>query len=193
MARLNCFSRLVALLLLAASPARAATLNFTFSFYNTSYDSGYVTGVVLGLQDDATSAATSVKVLTNSAVPSYGIADYVSFAAFNSWTVASGQIHAYKFLAFGGLGSLGGFVNSSLWLDSTLLAEPISGLSYSITSVTADVASGTALKFTAILPPPMQPPLPPPVPAPLPASVSLILAALAGLVVTRRCFWRSHA
>lgn len=119
-----------------------ASLIFDFSFTNSSNGGGIVTGEILGLLDNATGAATSVRVLTNTL--GFGIGEYVSNPVFNTFTVDSGVLISFDFLSFGvhsvlpvnpggsirltdtavwplgiaGLGADGGSVNHASFLDS---------------------------------------------------------------------------
>jgi hypothetical protein len=89
--------------LLACTPlvARAALLDFSFAFTNqqTQFLGGYVTGTVRGLTDDATSAASSVEILTNTS--GFGLGEYIGAPLFNGWTVTGGVITAFSFAAIG--------------------------------------------------------------------------------------------
>jgi hypothetical protein len=67
------------------APVSASALTFDFSFTN-------VTGVISGLADNATSAATSVQVTSNTA--GFGIGEYVGNPRNNSFTVSAGVITA---------------------------------------------------------------------------------------------------
>jgi hypothetical protein len=95
------FLRLAALaaMLLTAAPlgARAALLDFTFTFTNqqSGFTGGTVTGVVRGLSDNATSAASSVEILSNSA--GFGLGEYVGNPIRNSWTLVAGAITVFNF------------------------------------------------------------------------------------------------
>ena len=89
--------------LLACTPlvARAALLDFSFAFTNqqTQFLGGYVTGTVRGLTDDASSAASSVEILTNTS--GFGLGKYIGVPVFNTWTVTGGVITAFSFAALG--------------------------------------------------------------------------------------------
>jgi hypothetical protein len=88
--KLFALTSVVAVALLA--PVSASALSFDFSFTN-------VTGVISGLADNATSAATSVQVTSNTA--GFGIGEYVGNPIFNSFTVSAGVITAASFASFG--------------------------------------------------------------------------------------------
>ncbi len=76
--------------LAAAVPAQAATLGFAFGFVNDA-NGGGITGEILGLEDNATSAPTSVKILSNE--NGFGLGEYFSpNLADLSFTVADGTI-----------------------------------------------------------------------------------------------------
>ncbi|MFT4939911.1 MAG: hypothetical protein ACI88A_002960 [Paraglaciecola sp.] len=83
----------VALLMTACVSPANATLIFDFSITDSGNSNLVVTGEILGLDDNATSHATSVRVLTNSAGD--GIGEYVGDYAHvfdNKFTVSGGSI-----------------------------------------------------------------------------------------------------
>jgi hypothetical protein len=145
----------------AILPRAAMALSFNFSFINESHGGGTVTGIVEGLTDNTTSAATSIRVLSNTA--GFGIGEYVGNPSANSWTVLDGGIQAYRFLSFGSRNFLPAVTDSSLIFDSPAAA----GLSNNPNSVTAN--SLASLTFTAV---------PVPTPALLPGLVGMSLAFL---------------
>jgi hypothetical protein len=117
----------LAAMLLTAAPlgARAALLDFTFTFTNQQFGfvGGTVTGVVRGLTDNATSAASSLEILSNSS--GFGLGEYAGAPAVNTWTLAAGAITGFSFLSLGventapdvtcctlSMGSFGGFLSN---------------------------------------------------------------------------------
>lgn len=94
---------LVLAALLAAAPARAATLDFAFTFTNTLFGGGTVTGVVRGLADNGLSNATSVEVTGNT--DGFGLGEYNDQPDFNVWQVATGQLVSFLFEVFGAANS----------------------------------------------------------------------------------------
>jgi hypothetical protein len=90
-------------------------LRTDFSF-TTPFET--VMGVVTGVQDNATSAATSVQVTSNTA--GFGIGEYIGFPfiPINSFTVAGGFITAFVFEAFGSNNSPPAVTCCSLGLSS---------------------------------------------------------------------------
>ena len=85
----------------ASTSSHASTLNFNFSFTNTSGNiSGTVSGEIDGLTDNATSAATAVFI--DSAPAVFGLTTPFSvpvppFGGNNEFTVANGVITVYSF------------------------------------------------------------------------------------------------
>lgn len=99
---------IAAVVALSPLSAKAGLLAFSFTFTNMAYDySGTITGVVGGLTNDATSSASSLEILSNTA--GFGLGEYiigpegfnVGPGNFNTWTVSGDQIVSYYFLAFG--------------------------------------------------------------------------------------------
>lgn len=91
---------LAALASLWSLSAQAALLDFTFTFSNRAFGlNGTVMGIVRGLADNATSAAGSVEILSNT--DGFGLGEYVGSPTNNSWTVAGGAITGYDFVVFG--------------------------------------------------------------------------------------------
>ena len=82
---------------MATGPVEAST--FAFSFTNILNGDGTVTGVVILNNTDT--AATSVRVVSNT--DGFGIGEYVGSPEpnFNAFTVVSGQITSALFLDFG--------------------------------------------------------------------------------------------
>jgi len=152
------------------TPAEAATLDFNFSFTNVANGGGTVTGIVSGLTDNATSAATSLKVLTNTA--GFGIGEYVGNPLSNSFTVSAGSITSATFVAFGLGNNPPAVTGSSLALNlNSPLYKNITGLSNTSGSIV--VSPNTGLSFT-----PVTPPTAVPTPALLPGLLGLGAAAL---------------
>lgn len=83
---------------LSSLAAHATTLDFNFTFINAVNGGGTVTGIVRGLVDNATVAATSVEVLTNT--DGFGIGEYVGDPIANSFTVSSGVVTAFDFSSY---------------------------------------------------------------------------------------------
>ena len=67
------------------APVSAGALTFNFSFTNSIYPET-VTGVISGLVDNATSAATSVQVTSNTL--GFGLGEYVGSPVTNHFTVS---------------------------------------------------------------------------------------------------------
>lgn len=115
------FLRLAALavLLLAAAPigARAALLDFTFTFTNqqSGFAGGTATGIVRGLTDNATSAASSVEILSNSS--GFGLGEYVGAPLLNTWTLVAGAITGFDFRSFGSLNTAPAVTCCTLSMD----------------------------------------------------------------------------
>jgi hypothetical protein len=155
-------------IVLSTTAARAMTVDFAFSFTNIfgPAGSGVVTGVVRGLQDNATSAATSVEILTNT--EGFGLGEHIGIPPENTWTVESGKIVDFRFVSLGESNSSPAVTNASLAFDvfDTLF---LAGLTPN--SAFARLGFTSGLTFTAL------PPSPTTVPLPAPA---LLLAAAAG-------------
>jgi hypothetical protein len=154
---------------LSTTAARAATLDFAFSFVNFG---DTVTGVVRGLKDNATASATSVEILTNSA--GFGIGEYVGNPFVNSWTVQSGGITAFSFTSFGANNSAPAVMAATLALLSVDNSNGLAGLSANPNL--ALVSDPSELSFVRQAP----------APVPLPAPALLLAAAAASLVLLRR-------
>jgi hypothetical protein len=91
--KLFALASVAAIAVTCLAPVSASALSFTFSFEG-------VKGVVSGLAANATSAATSVQVTSNTA--GFGLGEYVGNPLSNSFTVsAAGLITAENFLSFG--------------------------------------------------------------------------------------------
>jgi hypothetical protein len=109
----------------AMRPPTAMALSFNFSFTNTANGGGAVTGLVQGLTDNATSAATSVQVLSNTA--GFGLGEYIGNPLSNSWTVSGGTIQSYNFSSVGSSNFLPAVTDSSLGFF-TLPSGKLAGL-----------------------------------------------------------------
>lgn len=108
---------LAALASLWSLSAQAALLDFTFTFTNRAFGlSGTVTGIVRGLADNATSAAGSVEILSNT--DGFGLGEYVGSPTNNSWTVAAGTITGYDFVTFGSSNTAPAVTCCTLYLNS---------------------------------------------------------------------------
>jgi hypothetical protein len=98
-------SKLLALASFAAvvatclAPVSASALTFNFSFTNSTYPET-VTGVISGLVDNATSAATSVQVTSNTL--GFGLGEYVGSPIANTFTLSGGLVTSFDFTSFGG-------------------------------------------------------------------------------------------
>jgi len=91
---------LAASILIVTVPAKAATLDFIFTFTNQSTSgSGLVTGIVRGLLDDAIGPAASLEITDNT--DGFGIGEYIGNPDTNTWQVASGVINSSTFLSYG--------------------------------------------------------------------------------------------
>jgi hypothetical protein len=90
------------------APVSASALSFNFSFTN-------VTGVISGLADNATSAATSVQVTSNTA--GFGVGEYVGNPNVNQFTVSAGVLTVANFISFGGNNSSPAVTCCSLVLE----------------------------------------------------------------------------
>lgn len=83
--------------LITAPSAFAATLDFDFSFSQTGLPQFSVTGTVFGLTDNATSAASSVTILTDQGA--FTLDHFL--AGFNAFTVTNGVLETASFGGFG--------------------------------------------------------------------------------------------
>ncbi len=141
-------------------PANAVTLDYNFSFSNIVNGGGTVGGTIFGLTDDATSAATSVVVTSNTL--GFGVGEYIGSPISNSFTLSGGVITALDFLLFGSFNLTPDVICCSLRLGGSSLAN--AGLSNNPNNIIA--SSDAALSFSLI---------------PLPAALPMFLLALAGL------------
>ncbi len=173
------------LLLLSSMSAQASTLDFNFSFTNTANTGGVVTGIVRGLTDNATSAATSVEVFTNT--DGFGIGEYIGVPTNNSFTVVAGVITNVEFDVFG-------IVNSTTF-DFLTPAEQLDFLGFFDITIAflidgnGPVRAGLAMREDSVTLGvlPINLTFTPAVAAvPLPAGAVLLLTGLGGLAVVRR-------
>ena len=151
---------------LAAGAAEAAT--FTFSFYNWANGGGDVTGIVRGLDDNATSAASSVEILSNTA--GFGLGEYAGFGE-NWWEVKNGKLLSFWFDSFTDHGSM--VLARSLHNGVYYVTEV--GLSASPLGASSTDGIVTKIKFSPELGI-----------VPLPASLPLLAGALLMLRYRRR-------
>ncbi|MCW1919816.1 VPLPA-CTERM sorting domain-containing protein [Rhodobacter sp. KR11] len=161
------FAAIAMALALSAGAASAATLSFNFSFVNAAINGGgTVTGTIAGLNDNATGAATSLKVTGNTNALGFGLGEYAVGAYINTFTVSAGVLTAWNFLQFG-KGDTG---CCSIRLTS---ANSLAGL----TNATGVVRHPTTdVTITPVVVPTV----------PVPAGLGLLLSALGGLGVMAR-------
>lgn len=89
-----------AVLVTLASGASALTFQFSFFDQEGASTGVIVEGLISGLADNATTAASSVKVTSNP--DGFGLGEYVySGLSGNSFTVSAGAITAFHFISFG--------------------------------------------------------------------------------------------
>lgn len=165
-------------------PARAATLDFSFTFVNAIHGGGTVTGIIRGLSE-GTGAASSVEVTSNTL--GFGLGEYVGSPDRNQWTISGGVITGFDFVGIGITNVLPAVIDASLYFGS----EPLLGQSFraalspspyyvfnaGLTLTTADIGL-TFERYVA--------PEPEITPVPLPATGLLLLAGLGGLGLCRR-------
>lgn len=152
----------------ASAMTQASTLDFFFSFNNTGYGGGSVTGIIRGLQDNATSAATSVEVLTHTG--GFGTGEYIGAPQYNTFTLSAGILTEFEFLSRGALNTSPAVTCCALFLGGNTQTGIFSaGLSdFSFTIIPTD---DTGLAIT---------------PVPLPASLPLLLIGVAGAAALKR-------
>ncbi len=174
----------VALCSICATQSVAATLSFSFSFGNERQSAGsIVTGIVSGLNDNATGAASSVTVTSNTA--GFGLGEYVGNPKYNSFTVAGGRITSFEFAVFGEKNAAPDVTCCNLGLSSNSGSDPIyfgAGLDNIPGTVSYNYGTdnnGTVLGLSFT-------PIPPITAVPLPAAGWLLLASLGGLSALRR-------
>ena len=152
--------------------AQAATLDFTFSFTNVASGGGIVAGIVRGLTDDATSAASSVEVLSNTS--GFGVGEYVGKPLLNLWILTAGNITGVNFNSFGLFNVSPDVTDSSLNIE---LFGGGSSVGLEHLDAVINVSALTGLTFTPVFEPPT---------VPLPAAGFLLVGALGGLAALRR-------
>ncbi len=84
----------------ATVPATAATLDFTFSWFESlATPQAEITGIVRGLTDNATSEAVSFEILTITPGSGYFFTPPLEFVSIgsNAWTVTNGEVTAVDF------------------------------------------------------------------------------------------------
>jgi hypothetical protein len=94
----------------------AEAVDFKFQFNNVLNGEGVVEGFIRGLEDNGTSAATSVEVTSNT--EGFGIGEYVGNPLFNSWTVTGGILTDFDFISFGSLNTSPAVTDSALFFGS---------------------------------------------------------------------------
>ena len=174
----------VALCSICATQSVAATLSFSFSFGNERQSAGsIVTGIVSGLNDNATGAASSVTVTSNTA--GFGLGEYVGNPKYNRFTVAGGQITSFEFAVFGEKNAAPDVTCCNLGLSSNYNIDPNNfgaGLQNGTNVISYNYGRDNnghvlGLSFT---------PIPPITAVPLPAAGWLLLASLGGFSALRR-------
>jgi hypothetical protein len=165
--------------LVSATDARAATLDFTFSFLNPLAPEygGRVEGIVRGLTDNAVSAARSVEVTFNA--DGFGLGEYIGIAVENAWRVEAGRIVGADFRMFGGLNAdagVPGVTEATLHFRFRDGVQEV-GLDFRPDST---ITRATDLVFTRI---DGHAPI---APVPLPAPAVLLLGGLGALAFLRR-------
>jgi hypothetical protein len=164
---------------LVASAASASTLQFEFIFSNDRQNPGsIVRGLITGLIDNATSAATSVRVTSNTA--GFGLGEYAFFPNDNRFTVENGVITAFRFIARGLDSASDDLTCCSLGLTSNgQNSDPTrygAGLEHSPQGVAFNYVFMGAVAPLKIIP----------APVPLPAAGVVFATALAALGLIRR-------
>lgn len=106
-----------ALLLSAWVSSANASLIFDFSFTDIDNGGGVVSGEILGLSDNASGAASSLRILTNSG--GFGVGEYVGNPIFNYFTVSNGVLTFIDFLSFGSTNNAPDVLDSTFRLSDT--------------------------------------------------------------------------
>lgn len=101
----------------AAFAGSAEAVDFRFQFNNVLNGGGVVEGFIRGLEDDGTSAATSVEVISNTA--GFGIGEFVGNPFLNTWTVTGGILTDFDFLSFGTSNTSPAVTDSTLFFSSS--------------------------------------------------------------------------
>jgi hypothetical protein len=154
----------------AILPRAAMALSFNFSFtsiVSPFNGAGSVTGIIEGLTDNSTSAATSVRVLSNTA--GFGIGEYIGITSNNSWTVLGGALQSYNFDSFGQNNFSPAVTDSALYLSNSGAFSPGTYAGLTNSPDTNYINSNSGLTFAAV---------PVPAPALLPGLVGMSLALL---------------
>ena len=168
-----------AVLMTLASGASALTFQFSFFDQKSGSTGVIVEGLIAGLTDNATTAASSVKVTSNP--DGFGLGEYVyTGLSKNSFTVAAGAITSFDFLSFGdrngsccSLGLTSNYTTDPAFFGAGLSNNP-GGISFNY----GDQPNNTlALNFVRVADPGE---------VPLPAALPLLLAGLGALGVASR-------
>ncbi len=147
-----------------SAPAFASTVDFSFSFTNTSNGrTGVVIGIVRGLTDNATEPATSFHITSNT--EGFGVGEY-NVGQNNSWELSGGVITAFQFKSLGLFNTSPGVTCCSVHLESTG-EGPLAGLTGSGRIVRSDLSDLGFTPLSAV---------------PVPAAVWLFGTALVGLI-----------
>lgn len=118
-----------ALLMSAWVSSANATLIFDFSFTDRANGGNhYVTGEIIGLSDNATGAASSVRIITHEG--GFGIGEYVGAPWFNLFTVDNQNITFMNFVSFGVLNVSPVVTDSSFTLKYSLDSSSVGLSSY---------------------------------------------------------------
>ncbi|WP_088329931.1 PEP-CTERM sorting domain-containing protein [Lacimicrobium sp. SS2-24] len=157
-----------ALLLSAWVSSANATLIFDFSFTDILNGGGVISGEILGLSDNATGAASSLRILANSG--GFGVGEYVGNPSLNSFTVVNGVLTNVSFVSYGSNNAAPDIVDSSFYWKTL---EGI-GLTNSDFFVSADPRSSASLAISLRK-----------VNVPEPGTVILLSLGIAGLFASR--------
>jgi hypothetical protein len=177
MIRTTTLAALLAAAVLSVAEARAATLDFTFSFLNPLAPDyiGRVDGIVRGLTDNTVSAARSVEVTANE--DGFGVGEYLGIALGNAWRVESGRIVSADLLVFGALNADAGVPGVT---EATLRFRFLEGVQQAGLNFSGTIANSAPVD---ILFERIDAPL---APVPLPAGGWLMLTGLGAIAALRR-------